>query len=64
MVIAAALRAFPFLFHKAALPVLLKTLVLTLLLFGALAIGLWAALHGVRLWVRCRWGWGLARPGM
>ena len=60
MVIAAALRAFPFLFHKAALRLLLKTLVLTLLLFGALAIGLWAALHGVRLWVGWRWGGGLA----
>ncbi|MEJ7934268.1 EI24 domain-containing protein [Sphingobium sp. AN558] len=60
MVIIAALRAFPSLFHGAALRLLLKTLLLTLGLFGVLAVGLWAGLHGLRAYVGWNWGGGLA----
>ena len=54
MVLTAALRAVPSIFQAAALRLLGKTLLLTLLLFTALAGGLWAAVHGLRLWL----GWG------
>lgn len=54
MVLTAALRAIPSLFHGATLRLLGKTLALTLLLFAALAAGLWAGFHALRLWL----GWG------
>ncbi|PZU14496.1 MAG: cysteine biosynthesis protein [Sphingobium sp.] len=54
MVLHAALRAVPSIFQAAALRLLGKTLLLTLLLFAALAGGLWAVVHGLRLWL----GWG------
>ncbi|MGC4250161.1 MAG: EI24 domain-containing protein [Sphingobium sp.] len=54
MVIAAALRAFPVLFHAATRRLLAKTLLLTLLIFVALAVALWAAFHALRL----HFGWG------
>lgn len=60
MVIIAALRAFPSLFHGAALRLLVKTLLLTLGLFGALAVGLWAAFHGLRVSAGWSRGGGLA----
>ncbi|WP_340267567.1 EI24 domain-containing protein [Sphingobium mellinum] len=54
MVILAALRALPAIFHPAALRLLARTLVLSLLGFGALGLGLWATVHAVRL----HFGWG------
>ena len=54
MVITAALRAVPSIFQRAALRLLGKTLLLTLLLFVALAAGLWTIVHALRLWL----GWG------
>jgi uncharacterized protein involved in cysteine biosynthesis len=54
MVLTAALRAFPSIFHGAALRLLVKTLVLTLLLFIGLGAALWAAFHAARL----QFGWG------
>ncbi|MEC3912682.1 EI24 domain-containing protein [Sphingobium sp. CR2-8] len=54
MVLTAALRAFPSIFHGAALRLLAKTLILTLLLFAALAAALWAGFHALRL----HFGWG------
>ncbi|WP_298399903.1 EI24 domain-containing protein [Sphingobium sp.] len=54
MVLIAALRALPSILHGAALRLLVKTLVLTLLLFGLLAVALWAGLHALRL----HYGWG------
>ncbi|MCI4590650.1 EI24 domain-containing protein [Sphingobium sp. BYY-5] len=54
MVLTAVLRAFPSIFHGAALRLMGKTLVLTLLLFALLAAALWAGFHGVRL----HFGWG------
>ncbi|MGW8201388.1 EI24 domain-containing protein [Sphingomonas bisphenolicum] len=54
MVLTAALRAFPSIFHGAALRLLFKTLVLTLFLFTGLGAGLWAAFHALRLHL----GWG------
>ncbi len=54
MVLTAALRAFPSIFHGAALRLLAKTLALTLILFALLATGLWWGFHGLRL----RFGWG------
>ena len=53
MVITAALRAFPAIFHPAALRLLAKTLLLTLAVFGVIAVGLWMALHEMRLY----FGW-------
>lgn len=54
MVLTAALRAFPSLFHGAALRLLAKTLILTLLLFGLLSVALWGVFHMLRL----HFGWG------
>ena len=54
MVMIAALRAFPAIFHGAALRLLGKTLFLTLLLFAMAALGLWSAVHAVRVY----FGWG------
>lgn len=54
MVLTAALRAFPLIFHAAARRLLVKTLLLTLLVFALLAVGLWAGLHALRL----QYGWG------
>ncbi|SCW63756.1 Uncharacterized protein involved in cysteine biosynthesis [Sphingobium faniae] len=56
MVIAAALRAFPILFHAATRRLLVKSLLLTLLIFAALAVTLWAAFHALRL--HFAWGGG------
>lgn len=53
MVITAALRAFPAIFHPAALRLLVRTLLLTLAVFGVIAVGLWMALHELRLY----FGW-------
>jgi len=60
MVFAAALRAFPSIFHGAALRLLFKTLLLTLLAFAILALALWSGIHAARLhfgWAGNR-GWG------
>lgn len=54
MVLTAALRAFPSIFHGAALRLMGKTIILTLLLFGLLAAALWSGFHALRL----HWGWG------
>jgi len=54
MVLTAALRAFPSIFHGAALRLLVKTLILTLVIFAALAGALWAGFHALRL----HFGWG------
>jgi uncharacterized protein involved in cysteine biosynthesis len=54
MVIIAALRAFPAIFHPSALRLLGKTLLLTLLIFAMAALGLWTAVHAVRAY----FGWG------
>lgn len=54
MVLTAALRALPSIFQGAALRLLARTLVLTLLLFAGLAAALWAAFHAMRL----HFGWG------
>ncbi|MBG6117914.1 uncharacterized protein involved in cysteine biosynthesis [Sphingobium sp. JAI105] len=54
MVLTAALRAFPLIFHAAARRLLVKTLLLTLLVFALLAVGLWAGFHALRL----HYGWG------
>ncbi|AOF95790.1 EI24 domain-containing protein [Sphingobium sp. RAC03] len=54
MILTAALRAFPSLFHGAALRLLFKTLALTLLIFVALGGGIWAGFHALRL----HYGWG------
>ncbi|BAI95145.1 hypothetical protein Sj15T_30440 [Sphingobium sp. TA15] len=53
MVLAAALRAFPSIFHGAALRLLVKTLLLTLLAFALLAAALWTGIHAARL----HFGW-------
>lgn len=60
MVLTAALRAFPSIFHGAALRLLLKTLLLTLLAFAILAVALWSGIHAARLhfgWAG-NMGWG------
>ena len=49
MFLTAALRAFPSLFHGAALRLLFKTLTLTLLIFVALGGSIWAGFHALRL---------------
>lgn len=54
MVLTAALRAIPSIFHGAALRLLFKTLVLTLLLFAGLAAAFWTGLHAARV----HFGWG------
>ena len=54
MVIAAALRSFPVVFHAAALRLMAKTLFLTVMLFAMAALGLWTAVHAVRVY----FGWG------
>ena len=54
MVLLAALRAIPVLFHAAALRLLGRTLALTLLAFAATGALVWAGAHGLRLW----FGWG------
>lgn len=54
MFLTAALRAFPSLFHGAALRLLFKTLTLTLLIFVALGGSIWAGFHALRL----HYGWG------
>ncbi|WP_420144464.1 EI24 domain-containing protein [Sphingobium sp.] len=56
MVLIAALRAFPSICHGAALRLLVKTLVLTLLLFAGMAAASWAGFHAARL--HLRWGGG------
>ncbi|HWV12234.1 MAG TPA: EI24 domain-containing protein [Sphingobium sp.] len=54
MVIAAALRAFPAIFHTAALRLLAKTLALTLIIFAFAALLFWALIHAARHYL----GWG------
>lgn len=54
MVLTAALRAFPSIFHGAALRLLFKTLILTLLIFAMLAAALWVGFHALLL----HFGWG------
>lgn len=63
MVLTAALRAFPLIFHSAARRLLVKTLLLTLLLFGLLGVALWAGLHAARVhlgWMTQGAGGGMA----
>ena len=54
MLLTAALRAFPTIFHPAALRLLVKTLLLTLTLFVMIALGLWTSVYAVRAY----FGWG------
>lgn len=54
MVIVAALRAVPSIFHRAALRLLVKTLALTLMVFAMIALGLWTSVYAVRAY----FGWG------
>ncbi|MEC3950929.1 EI24 domain-containing protein [Sphingobium sp. HWE2-09] len=56
MVLTAVLRAFPSIFHGAALRLLGKTLVLTLLFFVGLGAAFWWAFHAV--WLHFGWGGG------
>ncbi|GLV24097.1 EI24 domain-containing protein [Sphingobium sp. Cam5-1] len=60
MVIAAALRAFPVIFHRAALRLLAKTLMLTLLIFALAGLGLWTAVHATRAYFGWSGGGSLA----
>ncbi|ANI77765.1 MULTISPECIES: EI24 domain-containing protein [Sphingobium] len=53
MVIIAAMRAFPVIFHPAAMRLLGKSLALTLLIFVMAGLGLWTAVHAVRVY----FGW-------
>ena len=48
MVLAAALRACPSIVHGAALRLLVKSLLLTLLIFALLSAALWAGVHALR----------------
>ncbi|WP_375195503.1 EI24 domain-containing protein [Sphingobium sp.] len=59
MVLTAALRAFPSIFHGAALRLALKTLLLSLMAFALLGFALWFALHAARL----HFGWGTTAWG-
>jgi uncharacterized protein involved in cysteine biosynthesis len=59
MVLTAALRAFPSIFHGAALRLALKTLLLSLMAFALLALALWFAVHAARV----HFGWGAAAWG-
>ncbi|WP_150292979.1 EI24 domain-containing protein [Sphingobium estronivorans] len=54
MILRAAFRALPSIFHGAALRLLLKTLLLTLFAFALLAAALWGGIHAARL----HFGWG------
>ncbi|MFZ2995742.1 EI24 domain-containing protein [Sphingobium sp.] len=54
MVLTAALRAFPSIFHKRTLRLLGRTLLLTLVIFVGLAAVLWWGFHALRLHL----GWG------
>lgn len=59
MVLTAAFRAFPLIFHGAALRLLMKTLLLTLILFVVLGFALWSGVHLIRLhfgWDAAGWG--------
>lgn len=60
MIVSAALRALPQIFHPAARIVLVKSLGLTLLLFAVFGVGLWWALHAFFAWM----GWGGAGGGV
>ncbi|WP_176596874.1 MULTISPECIES: EI24 domain-containing protein [Sphingobium] len=53
MILTAAFRAFPSIFHGAALRLMMKTLLLTLLAFALLAAALWSGIHAARL----HFGW-------
>lgn len=53
MVIAAAFRSIPIVFHAAALRLLLKTLGLTLAVFAMIALGLWTSVGAVQAY----FGW-------
>ncbi|WP_242127602.1 EI24 domain-containing protein [Sphingobium sp. Sx8-8] len=59
MVLTAAFRAFPSIFHGAALRLAFKTLLLSLLAFAVLGGALWFGFHSVRL----HFGWGAAAWG-
>lgn len=54
MVLSATLRAFPTIFHPAALRLLAKTMLLTLMIFAMIALGLWTSVYAVRAY----FGWG------
>ncbi len=56
MVLTAALRSLPLIFHRAARRLLVKTLLLTLLLFALLAVALWSGFHALRQ--QMGWDWG------
>ncbi|PJG48235.1 cysteine biosynthesis protein [Sphingobium sp. LB126] len=60
MILTAAFRAFPSIFHGAALRLLLKTLLLTLLAFAILAVALWSGIHAARL----HFGWTMNGGGL
>lgn len=53
MLLSAALRAFPAIFHPAALRLLVKTLLLTLAIFGMIGLGIWTGTYAVRAY----FGW-------
>lgn len=56
MVLIALLRALPSVFHRATFRLLLRTLLLTLLIFAGLGALLWWGLHALRL--HYQWGGG------
>ncbi|AEG49983.1 hypothetical protein Sphch_2322 [Sphingobium chlorophenolicum L-1] len=60
MILTAAFRAFPSIFHGAALRLLMKTLLLTLLAFALLAAALWSGIHAARL----HFGWDAQWGGL
>lgn len=60
MILSAALRAFPQIFRPAARAVLLKSLALTLVLFTAFGVGLWAGLRWFFGWI----GWAGTTGGI
>ncbi|UZW54675.1 EI24 domain-containing protein [Sphingobium sp. JS3065] len=60
MILTAAFRAFPSIFHGAALRLLLKTLLLTLFAFALLAAALWSGIHAARL----HFGWDAQWGGL
>lgn len=59
MVLIAALRAIPSIFHPVALRLLLRTLLLTLVIFAGMTGAAWSGFHMVRLSL----GWGAGAGG-
>ncbi|RVT43648.1 EI24 domain-containing protein [Sphingobium algorifonticola] len=60
MIVTAALRAFPQIFHPVARAVLIRSLMVTVLLFALLGVGLRAGLHSFFGWI----GWAERAGGL